>query len=270
MRSAARERNEGLVRRIHDSIRMDKVSHAYLCEGPAYVDKPAFAKYFAKAILCPEKREVDCGSCPICSKIDHDNHEDLIYVCRLPGKQTIGIEQIRHMQEQIAIKPNGPRYIVIAEESERMTEAAQNCLLKTLEEPPGKTVLILTAENGEQLLPTIRSRCIRYRLEGMDQPGDEDMISCARLLTRQLLEGAPYYRMRAGVTNLFRDRDQTLELIDRMQAECRERLLTRNDRGIMESPAQIGRLVSGLEEARGQIGRGLSPAYTMKRLMLRF
>lgn len=268
MRFQIGKENDSLIRRIEESIRNGRISHAYLAEGPAHLDKSAFARSFAKGILCPVDLGENCGRCAICDKIDHDNHEDLIYVRRLQSKQTVGIDLIRQMQSQIAIKPNGERYVVIIEESDLLTEEAQNCLLKTLEEPPGGTVLFLLTDNAEKLLPTIRSRCVRYRIEGSEETADQEMVKLAAELLDQLLQGRPFYQTRKLLGEKRRDKLQALELIDCMEERCRELILSRNDNGVLYSPEEISRCVDALESAREQLVRGLSAPYVLKRFLL--
>lgn len=260
--------NEPLIGRIESSVRSGRISHAVMVEGPSFLDKPAFARTLAKGILCPDHLGENCGRCAICDKIDHDNHEDIIYVRRLQGKATVGIDLIRQMQDQIAVKPNGDRYIVIIEESGLMTEEAQNCLLKTLEEPPGETVLVLLADNSEHLLPTIRSRCVRYRIEGIHGAGDDRISGTASELVDLLLSGSPYYRIRKTLGDGRRDRQQTVMLIDCMEQRCRQLALARDENGIPYSTAEICRCVDAMEEARAQLERGMTPAYALKRMLL--
>ncbi len=260
--------NAPLIRRLENSIKSERVSHAYLIEGPSFIDKPAFAESFAKGILCPKGLGENCGACPICDKIDHGNHEDLIYVNRQAGRQTIAIRQIREMQAQVSIKPGGERYIVILDESETMTEDAQNCLLKTLEEPPGKTVLLLLTENSQRLLPTIRSRCVKIRLEGEGRAADEQLNEKAEQLLDQFLGRSSYYRMRKTLGDAGKDAQQALSLIDLMERRCRERILSRDENGIPYSSEEVSRCTFGLERAREQISRGMTPGYVLKRFLL--
>lgn len=260
--------NDPLILRLENSVKNERVSHAYLIEGPSFTDKPAFARSFAKGILCPKGLGENCGACPICDKIDHGNHEDLIYVSRQSGKQTIAIKQIREMQAQVGIKPGGERYIVIIDESEAMTEDAQNCLLKTLEEPPGKTVLLLLTENSQRLLPTIRSRCVKIRLEGEGQAADEQLAEKAEQLLDQFLGRSGYYRMRKTLGDAGKDARQALDLIDLMERRCRERVLSRDENGVPYSPEEVSRCAFGLEKAREQISRGMTPGYVLKRFLL--
>ena len=264
--------NDPLIRHIENAVAADAVSHAYIIEGAAHLNKTEIAESFAKGILCPRRGEPDCGencgACPVCDKIDHGNHEDMIYVGRVKGKQTLGIDLIRQMQSQVAVKPNGERYIVIIEESELMTEEAQNCLLKTLEEPPGSSVLMLLTDNSERLLPTIRSRCVRYRIEGDASVSDEKLRQCAEELVEMSLSGAPFYKSRKVLGGLGRDRQQAAELIDCMEEQCRERILSRNDNGVPASPAEISAMIDALEAARMQLSRGLNPGSVLKRFLL--
>ena len=260
--------NDPLIERIENSVRNGSISHAYIIEGPVTVDKLDFAKQFARGILCPRRSGDDCGRCPVCQKIEHGNHEDLVFVSPLKGKASIGIDQIRAMQSQIGIKPNGPRYVVIIDESGLMTEAAQNCLLKTLEEPPGASVLLLLTENSEALLPTIRSRCIRIRLEGSTLVGDDPMARRADEILEHVLGGSPFYRSKKALGDV-RDRQQTLELIDHMENRCRQLILSRDDNGVLYSPKEISECVDSLEKARTQLRQGLTPGSVMKRFLLR-
>lgn len=260
--------NDPLIRRIESSVRSGRISHAYLIEGPVCLDKTAFAENFAKGILCPKRSGDHCGRCMICEKIEHDNHEDLIYISHPKSRQTIGIEQIRQMQTQINIKPNGPRYIVVIEESERMTEPAQNCLLKTLEEPPGDAVLMLLAENSQQLLPTIRSRCLKLRIEGSQENRDADMVRLAKQLLDQVLSGSPFYRIRKTMGDVLKDRQRALELIDCMEERCRELALAGDENGVPYRAEDISRCVDALESARVQMDKGMSPGYVVKRMLL--
>lgn len=260
--------DEATIHRMQESVRAGRVSHAYLIEGPSYTDKPAFAREFAKAILCPRRVGDGCGQCAICSKVDHDNHEDLIWIRRMPGKKWIAIQQVEEMQAQIARKPNGPRYIVIIDPGDLLREDSQNRLLKTLEEPPGETVILILSENAQRLLPTIRSRCVMCRLEGVPKEADENVTQRAVQLTDQILDGSPYYLRTQTLGKIPKGGGDTAMLIDCMEKHCRELLFSRDEHGIPASPEEIGRLVDGLEKARAEIERGLSVEYALKKLLL--
>lgn len=141
--------------------------HALLLAGPPSVGKTTLALDIAAALLCadPEPANRPCRSCRSCHLVDAGNHPDLHRVGpEGPGRQ-ITIDAVRRLLSDLALLPAeaGARVAVI-EAAHRMTDDAQNAVLKTLEEPPSGVVLLLCADDEERLLPTIRSRCARRRL----------------------------------------------------------------------------------------------------------
>ena len=146
---------------LKNSLRSGRIANAYLFAGPPDVGKEFVAVNFAKALNCLDpKDDYDdaCGTCISCRKIDGGNHPDVRKVS--PDGAWMKIDQIRELQKQISYKPmEGRRKIYIILGVERMTREAANSFLKTLEEPPGTSTLILVTTNMNALLPTIRSRC---------------------------------------------------------------------------------------------------------------
>jgi DNA polymerase-3 subunit delta' len=136
-----------------------RVRHAYLITGPASVGKTTLARALAMALNCTGNAP-PCGDCRSCRLIAHDSHPD---VRRIEAEQVGGvlkIEQVRDLQHSLALRPYEGRYrIAILRRFHEANAATQNALLKTLEEPMPQVVLILTAEHGDVLLPTITSRC---------------------------------------------------------------------------------------------------------------
>ena len=156
--------HEQIITQLHHGIQSNRVAGAYLFAGPASVGKEAVARYFAKSINCLESDESACGDCLSCRKIDAGNHPDIQIVS--PSGAWVKIDQIRELQKRIVYRPlEGALKVVILTQAERMNLEAANCLLKTLEEPPAESVLILLTANLDALLPTIRSRCqiIQFR-----------------------------------------------------------------------------------------------------------
>jgi DNA polymerase-3 subunit delta' len=148
------------------------VPHALLLVGPAGSGKTTLALDLAAALLC---RAIDpaarpCGECRACRAVAHGNHPDLHRLAPSGAGSVIPIggrdeHGVRDLAAELAFLPvEGGARVAIVEAAHRMTEDAQSALLKTLEEPPAGTTLILCADEEEQLLPTIRSRCIRLRL----------------------------------------------------------------------------------------------------------
>ncbi|MEZ4599461.1 MAG: DNA polymerase III subunit delta' [Syntrophotaleaceae bacterium] len=149
------EQQKDILRR---ALATDRLSHAYLFEGPEGVGKRLMAMALARAIFCPEGN--GCGDCAACRKVDHNNHPDLHLL--EPDGATIKIEQIRTLQKELSYRPlEGTRKICLIDGAEKLNPAAGNALLKTLEEPTRDTLLVLLTAMPEKVLITIRSRCQR-------------------------------------------------------------------------------------------------------------
>ncbi len=156
----------------------DKVSHAYIISGEDGSGKKLIAGIFARALQCENKKEQGqymeaCNECPSCIKAISGNHPDIITVTH-EKTASIGVDDIRtKLRDDVVIKPYESRYkIYIIPEGEKMTTAAQNALLKTLEEPPSYIVIIILTNNLNVFLPTIISRCIHLPMK----PIDDDLV----------------------------------------------------------------------------------------------
>ena len=152
-----------------------RVPHALLISGPASVGKVSLALDLAAGLLCSGATGADrpCRSCRTCRLVVHGNHPDLHRLAPTgPGFQIrIGEDlhpepgAIRRLAVDLALMPvEGGARVAIIRDAQRMNDVAQSALLKTLEEPPAGTTVILCADDEELLLPTIRSRCARIRL----------------------------------------------------------------------------------------------------------
>ncbi len=150
------------VKLLRNSLKYGRVSHAYLFTGPRGVGKNLAAINLAKALNCEGTAEVPCDRCVCCKKIDASIHPDVQYIYSTGASLSITINNIRELRTQISLKTyEGKKKIYIIAEAENMTIQAANCLLKTLEEPPENSVLILTSTDSHLLLSTIVSRCQR-------------------------------------------------------------------------------------------------------------
>lgn len=147
---------EHLQAAIHDK----KPFHAYIFQGDVGVGKEAMARTFAAGLQCQDEQEKPCKKCVSCRQMESGNQPDVFWVTR--EKASLGVEEIREqLCNTMDIKPfSSPYKIYIVPEAEKMTEAAQNALLKTIEEPPAYGVVILLTSNITELLPTIQSRCL--------------------------------------------------------------------------------------------------------------
>lgn len=157
-----------------DALERREIAHAYLFAGPPGAGKEAAAVSFTKAMLCGQGGEA-CGNCRHCRKAETQNHPDIAFI-RAEGA-SIKIEQIRRMLLDIALKPLEAEYkVYIIPEAEKMTLAAANCLLKTLEEPPSYAVIILLTAKPEALLPTVVSRCQIIRFSRVSQTAIRELL----------------------------------------------------------------------------------------------
>ena len=163
------------VRILTAFLQKDTIPHALLFTGIDGVGKNRIATLFAMAANCAQQTTPRggsgpdepaglhaCGDCRSCRKIEKNIHPDILYL--RPEGRTIRIHQVRTLIETLMFKPmEARRRFVIIEGADTMQEAAANALLKTLEEPPDRTILILMAGQSSDLLPTIVSRCRHIR-----------------------------------------------------------------------------------------------------------
>ena len=258
--------NDILIERLESVIRNDRVSHAYLLEGPLSADKKVFAESFIKGILCSRKLGENCGACGICDKIDHGNHEDLILITAESGR--IKDADIVSMQDRLKTKPFGERNVVIIDNADTMTLRAQNRLLKTLEEPPGMAVIFLLSENMEHLAQTIQSRCVKYRINYDGSDGYDFMMDKASKIAEMAFRRCPFYRMKDEAEDIFRDDVKTAAFLDSLEMVYRDMLIKGSDSISMYKDDDIIKNIYAVEAAGRRISQGVSPAYSLKKLLL--
>jgi DNA polymerase-3 subunit delta' len=145
--------------------------HAYLFAGPPGLGRRTLALRFAQALNCqtPAGAGVPCGACRDCRQIAAMQHADLTVVQADAEGGTLKVDQIREARRSLTLKPYQAKYrVALFLRFQEANDNAANALLKTLEEAPSYAVLILTADNPEQLLPTIVSRCEVLRLRPLE------------------------------------------------------------------------------------------------------
>lgn len=170
------------------AIQNDAVAHAYLFSGEQGIGKRLTALAFAAALNCQAAGPAGgCGVCPSCRKAASGAHPDIRVVmpeshdeqllATLSNKEAakasdeIKIDQIRRAQESISLRPSeGQKKVLIVDSADTMNDAAQNAFLKTLEEPPGDSLIILISAMPQSFLPTIRSRCQELKFQPLPRP----------------------------------------------------------------------------------------------------
>jgi len=223
-------------------LEMGNLAHAYLLVGPHHIGKSTLALDLAKAVNC-EGRLPPCGECPPCHRITSGKHADITIIGlnsaqgsgEAKRRVAISINDIKELQHSASFPPyEGKHRVFIIDGAESLSDEAANCLLKTLEEPPPRViVLLLTAEELE-LLPTVVSRCQRVELTPISSGQVEKVLiesrgvdsDRARLLAR-LSQGCLGWALKASVDNSYlAQRTQRLsEMFSLLAAHWEERFV---------------------------------------------
>jgi DNA polymerase-3 subunit delta' len=171
--------HEWPIQILKTALQRRSLAHAYLFYGEDGIGKRLVAKTLVKAANClsaEQQGNDSCGQCSSCQHIEVETHPDFISLG--PEGSIIKIDQIRTLQEWMQLKPMSGLYrFVILNKAESMNDEAENALLKSLEEPPGQTVLILITSHPHALLPTVVSRCQKVRFNPLT---DQQIIGLLR------------------------------------------------------------------------------------------
>ncbi|NLK73897.1 MAG: DNA polymerase III subunit delta' [Clostridiales bacterium] len=168
--------HKSIIEHLQNAILSRKVSHAYIFHGEKGMGKKLLASKLAKTLQCEEKGANPCNQCKSCLQADTSNHPDIIWVTH--EKASIGVDDIRiQVNADIHVKPYSSAYkIYIIDSAEKLTEQAQNALLKTIEEPPEYGIIILLIDNINAILPTILSRCILLNLRPVEKKAIMELL----------------------------------------------------------------------------------------------
>ena len=171
------------------SIRRGRLAQAYLFMGPEGVGKKLFARSLSQCLLCRRFEDVDleaCGECSCCRQMTADTHPDFHSVGVPDGKSELPIELLAGPKEhrgreglcyELSLRPmSAQRRIAVIDDAQLMNAESANALLKTLEELPPDSLLILIATNAAAVLPTIRSRCQQVRFAALPQADVADLL----------------------------------------------------------------------------------------------
>ncbi len=171
---------------LRAALRRGALHHAYLFAGPEGVGKATAARLLAQAANCEASADDACGACGPCHKIARGVHPDVLFLAeeramakagrwepragRTPSKDIV-VDQIRDLVDhRLSMRrAEGRRRVVVVDPADAMNPQAQNALLKTLEEPPDDTTLVLVSASADSLLPTIRSRCARLTFSALPE-----------------------------------------------------------------------------------------------------
>jgi DNA polymerase-3 subunit delta' len=161
------------VQLLQRSLARGRLGHAYLFAGDQLEELESLARTLAKTLNCQKPVKTSgattdcCDDCPNCRKIDNDSHADIHWVRPESKSRIVTIDQTRELIREILLKPTEAGYkVAIIASADRLNVQAGNAFLKTLEEPPPKSVLILLSTEPQRILETILSRCLRLNFSG--------------------------------------------------------------------------------------------------------
>jgi DNA polymerase III subunit delta' len=205
------------IRILLKTLERGKIPSSYLFAGESGTGKKLTAINLAKALNCLAARNDDhqtttydcCDACSSCKKIDSNMHPDFRLI--LPENNQIRIEEIRAIDEILSFKAFEGRYkTVIVDDAETMNQFAANAFLKTLEEPPGHSLILLISSNPERLPDTIRSRCSRVNFTPLP------LNACEEVIRRGIGQVSKRTTKKSGETTRLSDRDVHLETMVRL------------------------------------------------------
>ena len=161
------------VQLLQRSLERGRLAHGYLLSGDSITQLEDVARTLAKTLNClnPTKSSgvaIDsCDKCASCLKIEHLNHGDVRWIRPESKSRVITIDQMREVMQQVNLKPTEAEYkVAIIVSADRLNTSAANAFLKTLEEPPARSILVLLTTEPQRILDTIQSRCLRLKFPG--------------------------------------------------------------------------------------------------------
>lgn len=276
--------NKRVIQRLLQSVENETISHAYVFEADNSVDKLTFAQNFIKAVLCQEQGSDACDQCISCRKVDHGNHEDVIYVCA--EGNSIKDEVVEEIQGRLKKKPYvGDRNIVIVDNADTMTLRAQNRFLKTLEEPAPGTLILLLSENVENLVKTILSRCVVFHLNANTTEGFLEFREGANKIGELLIKGRPFYQIIKEMEPFTENREKAYRFLDALEGWFRDLMIAPYDeqknlliqnqeieefrkKRKMYQPEKIYHTIETIERAKQELRQNINISYALKHMVL--
>ncbi len=265
--------NEKIIKNLRNDIELETIKHGYIFEGSITSQKYALAKSFIMAILCDNNKGVGCGKCGTCKKIIAENHVDITIIekqqAKGSSKKSIKNEQIIDMQQRLMNKPfEGSRNVVIIKDGQTLSKSGYNTLLKTLEEPPLGSIIIILVENSQLIPETIRSRCVKYYIsETLDNKSvkKKNTKETATKIVELLVANGPYYQIKNLLEKFIKNQDEGLAFLDELEEVVMSYALDENRTDCREWA--IGAIIK-IERARKELQSDASTGNTLKKLIL--
>lgn len=235
----------------------ETLSHAYLITGGGGESRSEYARRLAAAYLC-EGESPPCGRCRHCRKLAAGVHPDLSVLSPAGGKREITVEQARALRADAYIRPNEARWkVYLIDPADSMNAAAQNALLKVLEEGPVYAAFLLLAAEPGRLLDTVRSRCEQISLPPEEAAPDPELLERAEALARLLLTGGEL-EVAEGLVALEGQKLKSGQIADLLSLteRCAARYLARQ-------PRRCARLLRALKACRENSVYNPGPGHTL-------
>ena len=234
---------EAVVKTLQNAIRENRFGHAYLFSGMRGVGKTTVARILAKALNCEQGPTPEpCNRCFMCKAINEENLMDFI---EIDGASNRGIEDVKALRESVQYEPMHSRYrVIIIDEVHQLSRDAFNALLKTLEEPPSRTIFIFATTEFHKVPKTITSRCQHFVFKRLSQQQIVQHLSF--ISSQENIEISPYsLKLIAGAADgSLRDAETLLDMVvsfsgQQVQDKDTEEVLGVINRNLFENLARI-------------------------------
>ena len=274
--------NNSQKKALKNSIKEDKLAHAYIISGSDSESRSIFINRTLKEIFCENKQEAPCDNCSSCHKIDNGNMEDIIYVNK--NGNSIKVDQIKELSVALTNKPFTTRTVAVINDSDTMTPESQNKLLKNLEEPAPGTVIILSADNQFSLFPTIRSRCVVINMGSALVMTDPVLEEKAQNIVRYSMMDKPLNTIFEQVKECVDNNSEAAKLLDALEIFVRDVTVGRYSMDLLMSPSSrkaaekidwskgypFNKYLKHIENAKTDLKRNINWKYTIKDLIINF
>ncbi|MDU6574032.1 MAG: DNA polymerase III subunit delta' [Gemella haemolysans] len=189
-----------VIKSLTNTLKTNKLSHAYLVVGEDSLYSDEFILSFVKAIFCLENKEKNFFSCEECKNCHSINHGNYVDFYKLTSETSIKKDEIQTLKSDLSVKSFYGKKIYWIKDIEKMTEQAANSLLKFLEEPEDDIIAILSCKNISAVLPTIISRCQQIKLVGQSE---NDGVETNEELTKLIAEYTKKYSRKPHLANIY-------------------------------------------------------------------
>ena len=242
--------------KIRKTIETGNISHAYIFEGSRISGKEAAAVSFLMAINGGKNLEAD-----------PDHYEVRAEAGQGRTVKSVKDADLEKLQADLKMKPQGERNTTLIYDADTMTPRAQNRFLKTLEEPTPGTVIVLLSENTENLLETIRSRCIIYRFNSEGE-GQAEIDEETKDLISSMLSGKSFHEVKGRMSKVVKTREDAYLLLDILESRLRDIMTGRDSLRTSMGKDEAIRNIEITEDTRRALNGNAVVGYAMRRLVL--